>query len=669
MYDQARTVTNAVAVNEGRYPDVAPILGAIPLTNSFQLFPGARENGTTALTYLLVDPTASVGRQRRAAQRYADRYFGPRDNTVGVTGSVPARAEQGDIISEKLPTVELWTMIAILAIVSIAFRSLVAPVLTLFVAGVGYLMTLSLASIADRFLGLSTPAELRPVVVAMLLGVSTDYVVFLMSSLREERARIDDPRDAVEGATARSAHIVATAGLAVALGSGVLAVAASQFFRALAPPLVLTVIVALLVCLTLLPALLAVTARAAFWPGAQPRVPVGQGRPRVLEGIIARIAADRQVAGMVVLGCVLALVAAATPVSRMDLGVSFVASLPQDTAVRRAATQAQLGFADGILSPTILLVEGDGLARQGKALRTLGDELRAEPGVAGVLGPADLPVSRRYNVFLAPNGGAVRYLIVFSDQPLGAAAIGHVDELRGRLPAILRTSGLEGVRDEGLGGDTEAASFIVHSTEADLARIALAALLINFLLLLVFLRGAVAATYLLSASVLSVAATLGITTSVFESVAPGQGLTFYVPFAAAVLLLAFGSDYNVFSVGKIWDQVPEREVPEVLVTVSPPTTRALAAAGSALGASFGVLAIVPLLPFRQLAFAMAVGLFIDVFVVRALLVPSLIRVFGDLSFWPIRTRRIGPDREDSSFGGLPAPIELEKPRREGAASS
>ncbi len=644
VYDQARTVTNAAALNEGRYDDVAPILGAIPLSNSLELFPGANESGTTALTYLFVDPTASVGRQRRAAQRYADRYFGPQDNAVGVTGSVPARAEQGGIISDKLPLVEAWTLAAILTIVGVAFRSLVVPLLTIVVAGVGYLMTLLFASVAAAILDLPTPAELRPVVVAMLLGVATDYVVFLVSSMRQECGHTQDPRLAVERATARSAHIVAAAGLAVAAGSAVLIVAKAQFFRALAAPLVLTVIVALVVCLTLLPALLAVTSRAVFWPG-------GQGRPRevserrsspVLDGLARRITGDRQIAGMVMIACVLPLVAAAIPVLRMDFGVSFVASLPTDTPVRRAAAAAQQGFAEGILSPTEVLIEGEGITRDRKAMRALSESLRTQPGVAGVMGPSDLPVGRRFNVFLAGNGNAVRYLVVLSDQPLGAAAIAHFDALESNLPQLVRDSGIAGVEQTGLGGDTAAASFIVHSTEDDLLRIALAALLVNFLMLLVFLRAAVASLYLLGTSLLSVAATLGLTTAAFEAIAPGQGLTFYVPFAAAVLLLAFGSDYNVFSVGKVWDEARARPLPEALVAAMPPTTRALAAAGLALAASFGVLALVPLLPFRQLAFAMGLGLFIDVFVVRLLLVPALLMVVGPVSAWP--SRRFDPAR-------------------------
>jgi RND superfamily putative drug exporter len=141
---------------------------------------------------------------------------------------------------------------------------------------------------------------------------------------------------------------------------------------------------------------------------------------------------------------------------------------------------------------------------------------------------------------------------------------------------------------------------------------------------------------LLAASVLSLAATLGMTTWVFDMVSPGAGLVFYVPFAAAVLLLAFGSDYNIFGVGHVWDEAGRRPLAEAIAVAMPQTTRPIAAAGLALAASFSMLALVPLGPFHQLAFAMGVGIALDVVVVRSVLMPALLIVLGSASAWPSR---------------------------------
>lgn len=672
-YDQARTVTNAVALSEHKYHDTGPIRGALPLTNAFSLFPASKERDTTAITYLFFDPKVSFSSQFRAARKYGNTHFTARDNVVGVTGSVPARVAQGGIIKDHLPLVEESTLAAILLIVGLAFRSVVAPVLTLGVTAVAYVLVLRLSGLVAQLVGVATPGELEPVVVAMLLGVVTDYVVFFFSALRNELARGHSTRDAVWLATARFGPIVAVAGLAVAAGTGALFAADSAFFKALGPALVFAILIALTVALTLVPAVMAVIGPRIFWPSrnlarqadrpvepaagdpeqAQPR------RSRYVPG--SRIAGDRRLAAVVMAGCIAVLLLAALPLSRLELGVSFVDALPADTGVRRSSLAAQTGFADGILSPTVVLVEGDQVATRRGRLAALGDELAAQPGVAGVLGPGTLPFNEEFGILLSRDRNAARYLVVLGDEPLGAAAITSVDAITARLPEMLRNSGLGGTTTEvtaGVGGDTATASYIVDQTERDLLRIAIAALLVNLLMLLLFLRAAVASAYLLGASLLSVSAALGLTTLVFDHVSPGEGLTFYVPFAAAVLLLAFGSDYNIFGVGHVWDEARHRPLAGALAAAMPGTARALTTAGMALAASFGLLALVPLLPFRQLAFAMAVGIFLDVFVVRLLLMPALLTVVGPVSAWPSGRLREGapsPAAEGTPASGTAVP--------------
>ena len=647
VYAQARSVTHAVAVNEKKYRKLGPVLGALPLTNEFSLFPAAQERNTTSLTYLFFDPRVSLSSQTRAARAYGNRFFEPRDHVVGVTGSVPARTAQGAIIEDHLPMVELATLAAIILITGLAFRSFVAPVVALAIIGVSYVLVLRLSgALAERF-DFSTPSELLPVIVAMLLGVVTDYVVFFFSALRDELEQNDDVANAVRAATARFGPIVGVAGLAVAAGTASLFAAGSAFFRALGPALVFTVVIALIVSVTLVPAGMAVLGRWVFWPsrprpGRLPLSDAAQPVPprRTVSGAIA---GSRRLAAAVVVVCTLGLALAALPLFSLGLGVSFVESLPDDNSVRAAATAAQTGFAPGILSPTVVLVEGDKVTEKRGRLRNLGKLLKQAPGVAGVLGPGDQPLPREIGILLARDKSAARYLVVLDEPPLGAAAVDNVDQLQRSLPRLLDRVGLADTT-AGVAGDTATGVFIVDQVHRDLIRIALAAIVANLLMLILFLRAVVAALYLLIASALSVSASLGLATLVFDWLDPGQGLTFYVPFAAAVLLLAFGSDYNIFGVGSVWEAARHRSLAEAISTAMPGTTRAISAAGIALAASFGLLAIVPLTHFRQLAFVMLVGILLDVFVVRLLLMPALLTLVGPVSAWPSRRLSHKPRR-------------------------
>jgi RND superfamily putative drug exporter len=113
--------------------------------------------------------------------------------------------------------------------------------------------------------------------------------------------------------------------------------------------------------------------------------------------------------------------------------------------------------------------------------------------------------------------------------------------------------------------------------------------------------------YLLAASVLAVFATLGLTIGIGQHILGYGSLVYFVPFAAGVLLVSLGSDYNVFVVGRIWEEARRRPVADAVAVAAPQASRAITTAGVALAASFAMLAVIPLEQFRQIALAMALG--------------------------------------------------------------
>ncbi len=650
-FDQSRTVVRAVDATLRPPSSMKHLRGALPISNAMGAFPSSSEWNTTALTYLLFAPDVSLGTQTRTADRYARELFEPRDHVVGVTGSVPARDTQGDIIRDALPRVETFTLGAVVLLVAVAFRSIVAPIVALLATGVAYVMTLRLSGGVAAFFGTATPSELEPVVVALLLGVVTDYVVFYLFALRRELSRGLGRLEAATAATTSYGPIVGVAGLAVAAGTAALVFAESLFFRALGPALVFTVLVALVVSFTLVPALMGVLGKWVFFP-SRPKPPStrpsdGAVAPRATGGRFARLAQRRDVAAVVVTVVAGGLLVAAMPLRGLSLGVSFIGSLPPDNGVRQVADAARSGFAPGILSPTTVLLVGDQLDEHPDTLADLGESLEAQPGVAGVLGPGSIPGPLDRRILVSSDGRAARYLVILDDPALGASAISSLNNIQERLPELIAASGLSSGTTAGVAGDTATAAYIVQQTTDDLLRIAIAALAMNLLMLVLFLRALVAAVYLLLASILSLGASLGITMLLFDQLSPGSGLIFYVPFAGAVLLLAFGSDYNIFSVGNIWAAARGRSLPEAVRTATPQTIPAILTAGLALGVSFGLLSVVPLAPFRQLAFLMALGIALEVLVVRTVLLPALLILFGPVSTWPSR-RFVGQGSKRSS---------------------
>jgi RND superfamily putative drug exporter len=266
------------------------------------------------------------------------------------------------------------------------------------------------------------------------------------------------------------------------------------------------------------------------------------------------------------------------------------------------------------------------------------------------VGVREQPPELDIPIFLAEDGDAARFALILRDDPLSAPAIDEIEQLAAELPGLLARAGLEGAQF-GLAGDTVLAQETISGILDDLKRIALAALVVNVILLAIFLRSLVAPLYLVATSVLALAATLGLTTYVFQDLLGHTELSYYVPFAVAVLLLSLGSDYSVFVAGRIWQEAQRRPLREAIAFAVPRASRTITMAGIALAASFATLAIVPLRSFRELAFALSLGVLIDTFLVRSVLVPGLVSLVGSKSFWPSRRAA-----EEPEPGAEPAPL-------------
>jgi putative drug exporter of the RND superfamily len=635
---QQRAVERGVRASRKRQSSDGIAL-AFPVTNTLGLFPSSREKGTTAITYLFFGQDTTLADRVSGANAYIGQI--PKtDAPVGVTGPAPARYRQFNEISAALPIVELGTVGFIFLIVGLTFRSFGAPLLTLFTAAVAFLLARGLIPWVGARLGVSIPQEVEPLVVALTLGIVTDYAVFYLSATRRALQRGMPRVEAASTAAFRVSPIVATAGLIVVAGTAALLVSELEFFRAFGPGLALTAAISLVVSVTLVPPLLAIFGRLVFWPGlrldesdVEPEEKVSPAREA-----LARFLTSRPIAFVVVVVCTGVLAACALGLPGTKLGFRLINGLPSDTQQAEASKAASAGFAPGVIAPTIVLVQGKGVADDRVALARLEGELAQQPGVAGVIGPREQLVDVSADVFTAPQPGAARFVVILDQNPLGSGAIEDVRSLRDALPGLARKAGLRGAT-VGVTGQTAIADDTVQAVVNSSVKVGAVVLAVNFVLLALFLQALVAPVYLLAASVASVAATLGLTKFVFEDMLGHSDLTYYVPFAAGVLLVSLGSDYNVYVVGRIWEEARRRPLAEAIAYAAPRASKAIGVAGIALAASFAMLAVVPIDGFREFAFIMAVGVLLETFLVRSLLIPALISTFGRLSFWPGRFRR------------------------------
>ncbi len=639
----------------GEYPRDR-ILGALPLSNGLPILPG--RHVTTVVTYLYFTTDTSGSTQTRLARDYAGHFAGLAGVQTYVTGVSPATVATGQYLKTSLPRLTLATLALVALIVGLTFRSVVAPFITLGVSILAYLVDMRVLGVIGRAAGLSLPSELDPIIVALILGVVTDYSVLFMAGERDALGAGYDRSEATRRSLLENLPIVLTAGLTVAAGTAALQVAPAELFRSFGPGLAISVVVALAVSATLLPALMAVLGQWLFWPSPPQSLAreAAQQPGGVRTARWLRLVTERPTAIVAVAACLLVLGVSSLPLRHSNIGLSFAEALPKSDPVQVGMRVAAQGFAGGITAPTELVVNGRQLPQRRVALDRFEDALRKEHGVAIVLGAAEDPVPGAHGLFFSDDGHAARVFVIFRSAPLSATAIANVRALQGHAGALLERAGLRDATVQ-VTGQTAIASEAARGVNHNLEIILLTAFGIELLLLGLYLRALVTPILLLLASALVVGSSVGLGWLLFGG---GHGLFFYAPFSVAVLLVALGSDYNVFTVGAIWREAASQPLVPAVRTALPRTAHAITTAGFTLAGSFALLAIVPLEPFRQIAFMMGIGLLIDTFLVRAVFTPSVIALLGPLARWPSRASRKGPALAGTDQGRSRPTVSLTK---------
>lgn len=642
LEQQRRIVRLAVRLDQNRLRAFPRGTKALPYVNASLLLPGARERSTTAITYLGFPASVDVNAQRNYAYQYARAVSVP-GATAHATGFIPGSLAQSDEIDQNLQWVELATVLLVAAVLGVYLKSLLAPLVNLAAAGIAYLISIGVVSWLAQTQGLQLQNQVEPIMVVLLLGVVTDYSVFLLSGMRGRVRAGEDPKAAARHATAQVLPIIVTAALIVAAGLVTLRLASIGFVQTLGPAMAVVVIVSLLVSITFVPACMRIFARPLFWPGIRPARPKDPLWTRIAAGVRRGVAygtSNRLIAFPTIVIVLVALAAASSGITFTRLALTPIRGLQVSTPPRQASLDAERGFTGGILAPTEIVLQAPAIARDRAGLRRLSRELGREPEIGAVLGAGAAPLPRRYRpVFSARSGDAVRYFVAFRHHPYSSAAIDDLSRLEHALPQLL---GRAGVGRPGVlyAGDTALAKATTSRVYHDLVWVGLAAAAVNLVLLALFLRSFVAPLVLVASSAAAIAATFGLTTYVIRDIFHTHDLTYFVPLAVGVLLLSFGTDYNLFIVGRIWQESRALPVREAIRVAVPRASRAISIAGVALACSFAMLAIVPIAPFREFAIAIGIGVIIDTFVVRTMLIPALLAALGERAWWPARRSRV-----------------------------
>jgi RND superfamily putative drug exporter len=346
----------------------------------------------------------------------------------------------------------------------------------------------------------------------------------------------------------------------------------------------------------------------------------------------------------------------------LGAGHPFVAADPSwanATEARVALTEALTGLmVPGTPSDAAVLLKERAAGAAGDladALDAVAGRLEANPDqdwflARGLAGDAGAQVDRLVAAFVGPDGHVARISTVATDDPYSSAASETVGRVRASIAALAPVDGIRYL----VGGPTAEFADIHTTMEADFQVVAVLTVLGILAVLALLLRSLVAPLYLVATVLLSYVTTIHLSGFVFEEILGQPGMNTYLPLIVFVLLVALGSDYNIFVTSRIREESATGDLRAGIRRASARTGTVVTSAGVILAGTFGSLMSAPLLILFQIGFAVALGVLIDTFIVRSILVPALAAGFGELSWWP--SRRRGADvQPPAADGPAPAP--------------
>jgi putative drug exporter of the RND superfamily len=513
-------------------------------------------------------------------------------------------------------------------------------------------------------------------------------------------------RDAIVRSVTRVGESITASAATVVVAMLTLLLASFPFYSNLGLPFAIAIAVILLAGLTLLPALLSVRLsllamkRSAFraWFGRPKLLPwsiQGTGKAGTwgrVAGRIVRYPVPTLITGVVLFG---ALAFAVLGYTAAGFGGNTAPPTGSDSAAGTALLQKH--FPQSSANPTSLIFKfstpvWDNPAPAAAATR----ELKADglfTQVTGPLNPAGTPLTgaqytalhaklgpasalpavppagstvpaalydayRATSNYVSPDGKTVQYSTgLTAGDPGGTPALNAVPAIRAATTAVARSVG---AADSAVGGEAPALYDISSISGSDLVHIIPVAILAIGLLLALVLRSLVAPLYLIASVGISYLAALGLSVLIFIKIGGSGGLVFFMPFLMFIFLLALGEDYNILMMTRIREEAQKLPLREAVTRALSTTGTTITSAGLVLGGTFLVLTIVAGSgsggsQIRDIGLGLALGILMDTFLVRTLLVPSTVVLLGRWNWWPSRMSRADPQAQPPAVPATAAP--------------
>ncbi|SNS55301.1 MMPL family transporter [Rhodococcoides kyotonense] len=544
----------------------------------------------------------------------ADSALQGSDLVSGLTGNAAIGVDTTAAYDRADQIITIATVIVILALLGLIFRSPIIAVIPVIVIGIVLLVVTALTADIAALFGFQVSTTLGSILVVVLFGIGTDYAVFLLFRYRERIRSGESPREALLFSVTVVGKVVASSALTVIGAFAALLLAKLGSLSTLAPGLIIAVAVMLLTALTLLPALFTVLGKHLFWP-----LGPGHDSERTPFVAIGNVVSRRPAIIASVVGLVLVVLA------MFSFGYTSTYNtldeLPSSTSSQQAFDTLGESFPLGALSPTQIYVTGDGPVSQ-QVLGAVATDVSQVAGVSSVSPPR-----------ISQDGTAAVISVVLQDDPYSNDAI---DLVQGPVRDAAHSAAVPGT-EVLVGGQTSTFVDVREQLRADTRLVFPVAAVIIAVILALLLTAVLAPLNLLVCVALTFAATLGAVVLVFLKILDYDGIDFTIPIVLYLFVVAIGTDYNILIASRLREEYHNghapRQAAKEAVTNDAPT---VAASGIILALTFASLMLTGLANLAELGFGVAIGVCIAALLMAPLLVPSLSALEGRAFWWPMR---------------------------------
>ncbi|ORB55066.1 hypothetical protein BST42_07885 [Mycolicibacterium rhodesiae] len=570
----------------------------------------ASEDGKAALAPVPIDSTLSgfALNDQVKSLREAAKSGLPGDLTTNVTGGPAFGADIANAFSGANITLLAVTGAVVALLLIITYRSPVLWLVPLLVIAFADRVAAVLGSAIAEGTGMTADGSTSGITSVLVFGAGTNYALLLISRYREELRSTGDHRAALRTAVRFAGPAIAASNATVVLALLTLLFASSPSTRSLGVQAASGLVVAAVFVLLMLPPLLALFGPKLFWPF----IPRPGGEQITATGAWHRVADwVSNHAGRVTVASTAVLIVLATGLLATPVGLNQIDQFRVSADSVAGYRTLSAHFPSGLTDPTRVIGRSDA----GVALEAA---IRSTPGVISV-NPAGNSAS-----------GLGQWQVVLAAEPASEASFDTIAALRDSVhradPGAL------------VGGSDAQALDAKNAAVHDRWVVIPAILIVVLAVLYILLRAALAPLILVAATVLSTMAALGLGGWVSVHLLGFPALDNTTPLFAFLFLVALGVDYTIFLVTRAREETPQHGTRGGIVRAVSATGAVITSAGIVLAAVFTVLGVLPLIVLTQLGIIVGLGILLDTFVVRTVVIPALFTLIGPAIWWPAFSR-------------------------------